>query len=151
MKNLCVFVGLSGIVFSALAQGSGVGATQGEVMKQLLAGYEIQAKGEAAKSRTGQFKAFSAEAGREFYLKRRTWKATDPTCSGCHTDNPMKEGKHIETKLPIKALAPAANPDRFTDVAKVEKNFSDHCVDLLGRYCEAREKGNFLAYLMSIK
>ena len=154
MKKLRILLALSGCaVFSAFAQGTGVTAKQSEVLKQLLTTYEAKAKEEAMdkKSKANQFKPFSAEAGREQYLKRRTWQATDPTCSGCHTENPMKVGKHIETNKPIQPLAPAANPERFTDVAKVEKNFSVHCIDLLGRNCEAGEKGNFLTYLMSVK
>lgn len=46
---------------------------------------------------------------------------------------------------------PSANPERFTDIEKIEKNFSEHCVDLLGRNREAREKGDYIAYMMSIK
>lgn len=154
MNKLHMLLAVSGCVaFSAFAQGAGVTAKQTDVMKRLLATYEAKAKEDATdkKAKTSQFKPFSAEAGREFYLKRRTWQATDPTCSGCHTEDPTKEGKHTETKKPIKPLAPSANPERFTDIGKVEKNFSEHCVDLLGRNCEASEKGNYIAYMMSIK
>jgi hypothetical protein len=139
------------VAFSAFAQGTGVIGKQTEVMKRLLATYEAKAKQDAKDKKISQFKPFSAEAGREFYLMRRTWQSTDPTCSGCHTEDPKKEGKHTETKKPIKPLAPAANPERFVDVDKVEKGFSEHCIDLLGRNCEASEKGNYIAYMMSIK
>ena len=153
MKKLHVILALSGCVaLSSFAQG-GVTAKQSEVVKKTLAGYEAKAREDAAlkKSKAGQFKSFTVEAGRDFYLKRRTWQTTDPTCSNCHTEDPMKAGKHSETGKPIKPLAPAANPERFTDTAKIEKSFSEHCVDLLGRNCEAAEKGNFLTYLMSVK
>lgn len=124
-------------------------AKQNEVMKQLLVTYSDKAK-EEGKVRKGK-EVITAEAGREFYLQRRTWQANDFTCSGCHTDDPKKEGKHIETKKAIKPLAPIANPERFTDVAKVEKNFTQHCQDLHERDCRAYEKANFIAYLMSVK
>lgn len=124
-------------------------AKQNEVMTKLLANYTEKAKAEG-KIRKGK-DVITAEAGREFYLLRRTWQSNDFTCSGCHTEDPKKEGKHIETKKPIKPLAPIANPERFTDVAKVEKNFTEHCQDLHERDCRAYEKANFIAYLMSVK
>jgi len=124
-------------------------AKQNEVMKQLLATYTEKAKAEG-KIRKGK-DVITPEAGREFYLVRRSWQDTDFTCSGCHTEDPKKEGKHIETKKPIKPLAPAVNPERFTDVDKVESNFTKHCMDLHERDCRAYEKANFIAYLMSVK
>ncbi len=153
MKKLQVLLALSGCVaVSAFAQGAGITAKQSEVVKQLLTTYEAKAKEDSQKkAKSAQFKAFTVEAGREFYLKRRTWQSSDPTCSNCHTEDPTKPGKHAETGKLIKPLAPAANPERFTDVAKIEKNFSEHCVDMMGRNCEAAEKGNFLTYLMSVK
>lgn len=155
MKKSYLLLALAGFVtFPVCAE---MTAKQSEVMKQLLATYAAKAKEEVKVKDSGKVrgavsdKAFSAEVGREFYLKRRTWQANDYTCSGCHTENPTKEGKHIETKKPIKPLAPAVNPERFIDTAKVEKNFTDHCVDLHERDCNAYEKGNFIAYLMSVK
>lgn len=140
-------------VFPALGQVTGISPKQTEVMKSLLAGYETQARAEATdkKTKASRFKPFTAEEGRKFYLMRRTWQSSDPTCSGCHTEDPTKEGRHIETKAPIRPLAPAASPERFVDAEKVERNFSSHCVDLLGRFCNASEKGHFLTYLMSLK
>jgi hypothetical protein len=152
MKKSCLALALLGCAASVFAQGTGITPKQSEVMKQLLASYEAKAReGETDKSKAGRFEPFSADAGRDFYVKRRTWKSTDPTCSSCHTDNPANAGKHAKTKKPIKPLAPSVNPQRFTDVAKVEQNFSEHCVDLMGRNCEPGEKGNFLTYLMTVK
>ena len=51
----------------------------------------------------------------------------------------------------IRALAPAANAQRFTDAAKVEKWFKRNCNEVLERACTAQEKGDVLAYLMSLK
>ena len=50
----------------------------------------------------------------------------------------------------MNTMAPAANPQRFTDAAKVEKWFRRNCKDVLGRACSAQEKGDVLAYLMSL-
>jgi hypothetical protein len=151
MKKTTLLLALAGCI--ALPIHAEITVKQSDVMKKLLASYEAMAKEEAKgkKSSSGQFKPFTAELGREFYLKRRTWQTTDPTCSGCHTEDPKQEGKHIETKKPIKPLAPLVNPERFTDAEKVEKNFSEHCVDLLNRHCNASEKGNYITYMMSVK
>ncbi len=127
---------------------------QSEVMNKLLATYTEKAKVEFKEEKgRGAIsdKPFSAGAGREFYLVRRTWQSKDFTCSGCHTEDPKKEGKHIQTKSPIMPLAPAVNPERFINVQKVEKNFTDHCMDLHDRDCSAYEKGSFITYLKSVK
>lgn len=154
MKKSYLFLALAGfIAFPVHAEGT-ISAKQSEVMNQLLATYAEKAKLEVKEEKgrgAVSDKPFTAEDGRKFYLIRRTWQSRDYTCSGCHTEDPRKEGKHIETKLPIKPLAPSANPERFIDVQKVEANFKMHCMDLHERDCRAYEKGNFIAYLMSVK
>lgn len=154
MKKSCLLLALAGCIALPVKAEGTISAKQSDVLKQLLATYSEKAKEEAKgkKSKAAQKQTeFSAEVGREFYLKRRTWQQNDYTCSGCHTEDPRKEGKHIESKKLIKPLAPAANPERFTDVKKVEKNFTEHCYDLHDRDCRAYEKGNFITYLMSVK
>lgn len=93
----------------------------------------------------------SAEAGRAFYTKEVTAEGfhVPISCSSCHTDNPANEGKHIETKKPIKPLAISANPSAFSSVTKVEKNFKKHCTDLYGKDCSAQDKGDYITYLLS--
>lgn len=153
MKKVVVLVMLCNLFASPVhAQSGSITVKQTDVMNKLLATYADKAKEDASKKKLkGINQAFTAEAGREFYLKRRTWQLTDYTCSGCHTEDPRKEGKHIDTGKAIKPLAPSVNPERFTDVAKVEKNFTQHCMDLHERDCLAFEKGQFIAYLMSVK
>mgnify|MGYP002148010371 CR=1 FL=1 len=51
----------------------------------------------------------------------------------------------------ISALAPAFNPERFTDPAKSEKWFRRNCNDVLARECTAAEKADMLAWLVSLK
>ncbi len=60
------------------------------------------------------------------------------SCASCHTSNPKGEGKHAKTEKRISPLAPAFNPDRFTDSAKTEKWFRRNCNDVVGRECSAR-------------
>lgn len=152
MKRMFMLLTMAG--FIALPAHAEITAKQTEVMKQLLVQYGEKAVEEAKnkKSKAAQSQtSFTVAAGREFYLQRRSWQESDFTCSGCHTEDPRKEGKHIETKKPIKPLAPSVNPERFIDVKKVEKNFTEHCYDLHDRDCRAYEKANFLTYLMSVK
>lgn len=154
MKRPYVLLVLAGLIgFQAHAEGN-ISAKQSEVMNKLLVAYTQQAKVEFKEEKgrgAVSDKPFTAEAGRKFYLVRRTWQSGDFTCSGCHTEDPRKEGRHIETKLPIKPLAPSANPERFIDAQKVEANFTAHCMDLHDRDCRAHEKGNLINYLMSVK
>lgn len=154
MKKPYLMLALAGFVaFPVHAEGN-ISAKQSEVMKKLIVTYAEKAKQEVKEEKgrgTVSDQPFTAEAGRKFYLVRRTWQSGDFTCSGCHTDDPRKEGKHIQTKVPIKPLAPSVNPERFTDLQKVEANFTAHCMDLHERDCRAHEKGNLIAYLMSVK
>jgi hypothetical protein len=48
-------------------------------------------------------------------------------------------------------MAPAFNPQRFTDAAKVDKWFRRNCKDVLARECSAAEKADVLAWLLSLK
>jgi len=154
MINSYLLLALVGLIsFPVHAEGN-ISAKQSEVMNKLLAIYAEKAKveekeGEGRGVVSG--KSFTAAVGRKFFLVRRTWQRHDFTCSGCHTDDPRNEGKHIESKVPIKPLAPSVNPERFIDAQKVESNFTTHCMDLYGRECRAYEKGSFIAYLMSVK
>ncbi|MDP2170646.1 MAG: DUF1924 domain-containing protein [Rhodocyclaceae bacterium] len=141
------------IVFPVCAQGT-ISAQQIEVMDKLLAVYAVAAKIEVKEEKgrgNVSDKPFTVEEGRRFYLVRRTWQSSDFTCSGCHTEDPKKEGKHIKTRLPLKPLAPSANPERFINANIVEANFTSHCMDLHERDCTAFEKGNLITYLKSVK
>lgn len=109
---------------------------------------EIQKSFETtARASTPGFSGFSAERGQKFFSSTH---GNDWSCTSCHTATPSKPGKHAKTGKEIAPLAPAANPQRFTDAAKVEKWFKRNCSDVLGRACTAQEQGDVLAYLMSL-
>lgn len=103
-----------------------------------------------------QLGALSAQAGRspnvaqgqQFFNAKhgREW-----SCASCHNAQPTGEGKHANTGKTIAALAPAFNPERFTDPAKSEKWFRRNCNDVLARECTSAEKADVLAWLMSFK
>ncbi len=101
-----------------------------------------------AKNADPAFKGFSAERGERFFKQTHS---NELSCASCHTENPAASGKHAKTGKVIKALAPAANAERFTDTAKVEKWFKRNCNDVLERVCTPQEKGDVLAYLLTIK
>lgn len=100
-----------------------------------------------AKQDNPAFKDFSAAAGQKFYNS----KGAELSCASCHTDSPLAAGKHAKTNKDILPLAPAANPKRFSDAAQVEKWFKRNCNDVLSRACTAQEKGDFMAYVLSVK
>jgi cytochrome c peroxidase len=90
----------------------------------------------------------SAAQGQQFFNAKhgREW-----SCASCHNAQPMGDGKHANTGKTIAALAPAFNPERFTDPAKSEKWFRRNCNDVLARECTPAEKADVLAWLMSLK
>lgn len=96
----------------------------------------------------GAFDGFSAARGQQFFntLHGGQWR-----CATCHTKDPLAVGQHARTGRDIAPLAPAANPKRFADAAKADKWFRRNCNDVVGRPCSAREKGDVVVWLMSLK
>ncbi|MBP9682353.1 MAG: DUF1924 domain-containing protein [Bacteriovorax sp.] len=104
-----------------------------------------------AKKANSQFKSFSEMEGEKLYRNERVNSKNDKvSCMTCHTSNPKNEGLTRANKV-IAPIAPVANPERFTDLAKVEKWFKRNCKDVLERECTVLEKGNFVKYMMSVK
>lgn len=95
--------------------------------------------------------ALSADRGAALYRTDHPGRDAQPVrCASCHTDSPKQPGRTRVGKR-IEPLAPAANPDRFTDAAKVEKWFRRNCQDVLQRECSAQEKGDFIFWLSQVK
>jgi mono/diheme cytochrome c family protein len=94
------------------------------------------------------FKGFSAQRGAQFFKSQH---GGEWSCASCHTENPAGNGKHAKTDKKIDPLAPSVNAERFTNPAKVEKWFRRNCNDTLDRQCSPQEKGDVLAYLMTVK
>jgi len=129
---------LFGLFFSV----SVFAATPQELLKQ----YETQAKQENA-----AFGGFSAERGASFFKAEHIHSdGKKVSCTTCHTSDPRNQGKTRANKV-IEPMATIANPERFTDSAKVEKWFGRNCKDVLERSCTAQEKGDYIQYLMSVK
>ncbi|ADE11253.1 DUF1924 domain-containing protein [Sideroxydans lithotrophicus] len=131
---LMVFVAVTGLMsISAAAQ------TPDQVLATIKA---------EAQTSSPSFRGFSAERGERFFKQTH---GNELSCASCHTENPAASGKHTKTGKIIQALAPAANAERFTDPAKVEKWFKRNCHDVLVRACTPQEKGDALAYLLTVK
>ena len=136
MRSALLFIAL-GVTFNVYA------ATPQEILNSYLP---------QAKQENTAFKAFSASGGEQFYHAKRAHSGgKQMSCAACHTDNPKTAGSHAKTRKEILPLAPAINKERFTDSAKVEKWFKRNCQDVLERPCTAQEKGDFIAYLLSVK
>jgi hypothetical protein len=105
--------------------------------QEILQGYAAAGGGAPQPARGQAF--FNATHGREW------------SCASCHGIPPTQQGKHATTGKAIAPLAPAFNPQRFTDQAKVEKWFRRNCGDVVGRECTAGEKADVMAWLLSLK
>ncbi len=94
--------------------------------------------------------SFNAEQGKKNWTKEAKGEGGEMmSCTKCHGDDLTKDGKHYKTGKLIKAMAPSANAERFTDAKKMEKWFKRNCNDVWGRECTAQEKGDILKFLLS--
>lgn len=102
-----------------------------------------------ARAEDAKFQNFSSERGKTFYFSEHRNSGESMSCASCHSNNAKGFGKTHAGKE-IKPIAPAVNSERFTDLKKVEKWFKRNCKDVLARPCTTQEKGDFIAYLLSI-
>ena len=140
MQRMGKFLTLAAVILSVVTNSGQLFASSPD---ELMSGYAAEAK--------KTVKDLSAEAGRKFFLAERTTaKGEKASCAGCHTKDPKKTGKTRAGKE-IAPMAIVANKERFTDKAKVEKWFKRNCKDVYERECTAQEKGDFIAFMMSVK
>lgn len=120
------------------------------------------------------FAGFSAERGQAFFLVPRQGPNGEHACANCHSPDPRetvfghsgairaecvachpggmgRPGDRARIRRDIRPLAPSANPARFTDPGKTELWFDVNCFYVLGRACSAAEKGDVLAWLLSLR
>ena len=126
-------------VSTALALAASLLATQAfaTTPAEQMAAYAAQA-GQSAQAARGQT-FFTSKHGKDW------------SCASCHTPTPTVDGKHASTGKVIAPMAPAVNPERFTDTAKTEKWFRRNCNDVVGRACSAAEKADVIAWLLTLK
>ena len=135
MKFFVALGRITGIGVVATFASTAIAATPAD----LLAGYTAQAKAPASSQR-GQ-NMFNTNFDKDF-----GW-----SCATCHGAVPTRAGQHASTGKEIAPLAPAANPERFTDRTKVEFHFRMNCRDVVGRECTAGEKADLLSWLLTLK
>lgn len=131
----------SGLAFITIA-GLAAQPAFAETPNEILASIQKEAAG------TPGLQEFSAVRGESFFKAKH---GNEWSCSSCHTENPAAPGKHAKTGKVIQPIAPSANAERFTDAGKVAKWFKRNCNDVLDRVCTPHEKGNVLAYLLTVK
>lgn len=93
----------------------------------------------------------SAQRGGTFFKQRFAINDKMPGCTSCHTDKPLNAGQHAITGKNIKPLAVAANAERFSGPAKVEKWFGRNCKEVVGRACSPAEKADFVTYMSEVR
>jgi hypothetical protein len=129
---------------------------------------------ERAKHENPDFAGFSAEHGHELYLQKRVLPVVGAiNCASCHMADPREEiiahkskvlcrechvindSEHPNPKdaklRKIPPLAPSANPKRLTDFDHVDKFLKPNCELAIGRACTTQEKGDIIAWLISVK
>lgn len=90
----------------------------------------------------------SAEAGQAAWVMKHG--SDGRSCASCHGADLRKPGRHAKTGKTIKPMAPSVNAARLTDGKKVEKWFKRNCRWTLGRECTAREKVDYIQFIMSL-
>jgi cytochrome b len=115
-----------------------------EAATPLQARYELQAKQEDP-----TFTRFDPARGKAFYFAVHPAKSGELSCATCHTEDPTKAGRSPAGKN-IEPLAPSATPERFTDGPKSDKWFDRNCKQVLSRVCTYRERGDLLAWLLTL-
>lgn len=89
----------------------------------------------------------SAKRGQSFFTHEWGVSQKMSNCTTCHGKNIKADGKHVVTEKRIAPFSPAANPERFTSSAKVEKWFKRNCTEVVGRECTAAEKADFILFI----
>jgi len=89
-----------------------------------------------------------ADRGKAFFTTRH---GAEWSCASCHGNPPTRDGRHAATGKTLSPMAPAANPNAFTQTAKVDKWFRRNCREVVGRECSAAEKADVLSYLISLR
>jgi hypothetical protein len=89
----------------------------------------------------------------KFFFNRKISNGSgkEMACASCHTSNPADFGKHVVTGKAINPLSPAVNFKRFSEIEKVEEQFTKHCNDIIGSDCTAAEKASYITYLLTEK
>ena len=129
-------------VLAAVLALSGAGAGAAGPREDHLAAYAA-----AAKAANPAFAGFSAARGKTLHTQSfGLGKPDTPACTSCHGNDPRGAGRTPAGKT-VEAMALSVSPTRYVDPAKVEKWFKRNCNEVLGRECNAQEKGDWLTFM----
>jgi len=140
-----------------------------DTREEILENYAVRARAEDT-----SFSGFSAERGEAFYREPHVIKGAGVwSCASCHLKDPRYSVRAHRTDIPCRAchvindwehpdpkhakkrvidpFAPSANPMRLTDAHRVDSFLKLNCLLLMQRECTAREKGDVIAYLLTIE
>lgn len=135
MKHLLILA-----LFAGIAGPASAGPGQDAVITALT---------DKAKAEDTAFAGFDAAAGEAFFFAKHSGGGAEtPSCTSCHTDNIKQPGQTRAGKA-IDPMAASVQPDRYTDLAKVEKWIGRNCNSVLGRDCTAKEAGDVITWLAS--
>ena len=139
-------MGKMSVTFAALAvSGTLAGGAAADARREAI----VQGLAAEAKKADPGFTGFSAVRGEALFRGTHSGGKPDtPSCTSCHGEDPGAKGRTRAGK-DIEPLAVSRNPARYTEPAEVAKWFSRNCNSVLGRECTAREKGDFIAFMMS--
>jgi len=117
-------------------------AVADDARQAILDGLAVQARAEPG------FTGFSADRGRSLFVTEfKSGKVDTPSCTSCHGTNPALGGRTRAGK-DIDPMAVSKTPQRYTDPEKVGKWFERNCDNVLARPCTAKEKGDFITFMM---
>ncbi len=108
---------------------------------------QLAAYATAAKAANPAFAGFSAARGKTLHTQSfGLGKPDTPACTSCHGNDTRGPGRTPAGKA-VEAMALSVSPTRYVDPAKVEKWFKRNCNEVLGRECNAQEKGDWLTFM----
>ena len=120
-------------------------ASHAETPQQIRQTYAAEA--------TAQHAGFTPAAKRGEALFRQRFNNNDkmPACTSCHTESPLNTGQHAITGNSNRPLAVAADAERLSGLAKVQKRFGRNCKEVVGRACTPAEKSDFVTYMSEVR
>lgn len=129
-------------------------AVSGPVMTRLVVFFLLVSSGTAQASDAVQqlLDAWRPQVERDFAADQgeRVWyreTGESRSCTSCHTDSIFIKGRHQKTGKVIEPMAPSVNPERLTEVKKINKWFLRNCKWTFGRECTLQERGDVLVWL----
>lgn len=131
MRMIPMLMGLMALLGISLAHAT-------PATDELLAQYKVQGAGKP-----------DPDKAKRDWTKKVQGEDGELACATCHGTDLTRSGEHHKTHKVIEPMSRKVNPERFTEVKKIEKWFKRNCKDAWGRECTAQEKTDFLTFLLT--